>query len=201
MIPLGFDTVAIRAELARVLASAGFAQNQRLARFLRFVVERQLEGRGDEIKESVIGVEVFNRRPDFDPKQDSIVRTEAARLRSRLAEHYAGPGRGSILVIEVPKGSYSPVFRLVDAPRQLSRRRTPRRWATIGLVTAGVALLAAGAWMLRVRREPYSIAVLPLENLNQAPDTDYLANGLTDEIIRSAGLEPRDVNFRELVTV
>ena len=127
MIPLGFDTVAIRAELARVLASAGFAQNERLARFLRFVVQRQLEGRGDEIKESVIGVEVFNRRSDFDPKQDSIVRTEAARLRSRLAEHYAGPGRGSILVIEVPRGGYSPVFRFVDAPRQLSRRRTTRR--------------------------------------------------------------------------
>ena len=70
-----------------------------------------------------------------------------------------------------------------------------------GCLAASLVLLAAGAWMLRVRREPFSIAVLPLENLNQAPDTDYLANGLTDEIIRSAGLEPRDVNFRELVTV
>ena len=42
--------------------------------------------------------------------------------------------------------------------------------------------------MLRVRREPYSIAVLPLANLNQAPDTDYLANGLTDEIIHNLSL-------------
>src|ERR1700739_1752376 len=102
MIPVGFDPIAIRQELARVLASVGFAQNERLSRFLGFVVERELEGRGGEIKESVMGVEVFTRLPDFDPKQDSIVRTEAARLRSRLAEYYAGPGRSSVLVIEMP---------------------------------------------------------------------------------------------------
>ena len=70
MIPV--DPFAIRAEVGRVLASPGFARNERLSRFLRFVVERHLEGREDEIKESVIGVEVFNRRADFDPRLDSV---------------------------------------------------------------------------------------------------------------------------------
>ena len=81
---------AARRQLERVLASAGFSRNERLARFLRFVVEQHLEGRDGEIKESVIAVEVFGRRPDHDPKQDSIVRTEAARLRARLSEYYIG---------------------------------------------------------------------------------------------------------------
>jgi TolB-like protein/Flp pilus assembly protein TadD len=186
MIPV--DPLAIRAELARVLASPGFAHNERLSRFLRFVVERHLEGRENEIKESVIGVEVFNRRSDFDPRQDSVVRTEAARLRSRLGEYYAGPGRSSSLRIEVPKGGYTPIYSFVEPPGRSSRRPTRRRWATTGVAVAGLALLAAGAWMWRVRREPYSIAVLPLENLNQAPDTDYLANGLTDEIIHNLSI-------------
>src|SRR5258705_3301126 len=186
MIPA--DPLAIRAEVGRVLASPGFAHNERLSRFLRFVVERHLEGREDEIKESVIGVEVFNRRSDFDPRLDSVVRTEAARLRSRLGEYYSGPGRNSTLRIEVPKGGYTPVFSLLEPPGQSPRRSPRRRWAATGLMVAGVALLAAGAWMLRVQREPYSIAVLPLENLNHAPDTDYLANGLTDEIIHNLSI-------------
>jgi TolB-like protein len=182
------DPIAIRAELARVLASPGFAHNERLSRFLRFVVERHVEGRDDEIKESVIGVEVFNRRSDFDPRQDSVVRTEAARLRARLGEYYADPGRSVTLRIEIPKGGYTPVFNLVEPPGELPNRPTRRRSAATGLVAAALILVAGGAWMLGVRREPYSIAVLPLENLNQAPDTDYLADGLTDEIIHNLSI-------------
>jgi len=58
---------------------------------LRFVVERHLDGRDDALKESVIALEVFGNR-DYDPKQDSIVRTEVARLRARLAEYYLREG-------------------------------------------------------------------------------------------------------------
>jgi tetratricopeptide (TPR) repeat protein len=74
-------------QLTRVLASSGFSRNERMSRFLSFLVTRHLQGRGDEIKESVIAIEVFSRRPDYDPKLDSIVRTEAARLRARLIEY------------------------------------------------------------------------------------------------------------------
>ncbi len=84
------DANAARRQLDRVLASDGFSRNERLARFLRFVVEQHLEGRDGEIKESVIAIEVFGRSPDHDPRQDSIVRTEAARLRARLGEYRLG---------------------------------------------------------------------------------------------------------------
>ena len=75
-----FDRDAARRQLERVLGSAGFARNERLSGFLRFVVERHLEGRDGELKESVIAVEVLGRKTDYDPKLDSIVRTEAGRL-------------------------------------------------------------------------------------------------------------------------
>src|SRR5262249_11308008 len=91
---------AIRGELERVLSSATFARSERLSRFLRFVVERDLEGEHAEIKESLIGVKVFARKPGYDPKQDSIVRTEAGRLRARLIEYYAREGRGDSIIIE-----------------------------------------------------------------------------------------------------
>ena len=101
----------VRRELERVLASKGFARNERLSRFLRVVVERHVEGRDGDLKESVIGIEVFGRQPGFDPKQDSTVRSEAARLRGRLAEYYAGEGVGDDVIIELPKGGYTPAFR------------------------------------------------------------------------------------------
>src|ERR1051326_7736478 len=104
-------TEDVRRELDRVLASSGFARNERLSRFLRFTVERCLENRGSELKESVIAVEVFGRKPDFDSKRDPIVRTEAVRLRARLTEYYLNGGCTDPLIIEMPKGGYALVFR------------------------------------------------------------------------------------------
>src|SRR5437762_3978892 len=84
---------AARRELERILASPVFVRNERLSRFLRFVVERHLEGRDVELKESLIAIEVFGRVPGYNPKQDPIVRTEATRLRARLSEYYLGHGK------------------------------------------------------------------------------------------------------------
>ena len=57
----------VRAELAKIISSSGFARNDRLSGFLRFVVEQELSGRGDELKESIIGVELLGRRPEARP--------------------------------------------------------------------------------------------------------------------------------------
>src|SRR5215471_18298443 len=107
MAPCEFPFEAVRKELERILASPGFARNERLSRFLRMVVERHLEGLDGDLKESVIGIEVFGRQPGFDPKQDSTVRTEAGRLRARLAEYYAGDGVGGPVIVDLPKGGYT----------------------------------------------------------------------------------------------
>jgi TolB-like protein len=178
---------AVRKELERILASPGFARNERLSRFLRVIVERHLEGRDGELKESVIGIEVFGRQPGFDAKQDSTVRTEAGRLRARLAEYYAGDGIGDRVIIELPKGGYIPAFR----PLGLGETgKTRSWWPWLGGATAAVvvAVAATGWWWVQHKSAPVAIAVLPLTNLSQDPANDYFADGLTDEIIRDLSI-------------
>src|SRR5215831_8583925 len=125
------DSNLARRQLQRILASSGFAKNGRMGRFLRFVIERHIEGRDDEIKESVLAVEVFGRRPDHDPKRDPIVRTEASRLRARLGEYYANGGAGDPLIIELPKGGYVPVLRQAGAELRQAISNNLRRPTSI----------------------------------------------------------------------
>lgn len=188
------DVDAVRRQLHRVLVSDGFIRNERLARFLRFVVDQHLEGKDGEIKESVIAMEVFGRGADHDPKQNSIVRNEAARLRARLNEYYVGDGKNDTLVIELPKGGYAPAFRQTvkeQASPVLEMDLPPtgkRLWLWIAL--AGVTLSLGGLawWWFQRPGAPISIAVLPLTNLSQDPANEYLADGLTDEIIRNLSI-------------
>lgn len=132
-------------QLDRVLASPGFARNERLSRFLRFVVERHLEGRDAELKESLLAIGVFGRPPDYDPKQDPIVRKEAGRLRALLSEYYLSEGKNDSTVIELPKGGYVPVLRraVIAEPEGLTQARppAPRR---IWMVASLVALVVLG---------------------------------------------------------
>jgi TolB-like protein len=192
---------AVRSQLEKILAGEGFARNDRISSFLRFVVEQELSGSGNQLKESVIGVEVFGRRPDYDVRQDSIVRTEAGKLRTRLGKYYANGGAGDALIIDLPKGGYRPVFRNAEvtkeeaAPsparkRQWTRLQIPaarRAWVVIAVGLAiGLATLAS--WRFLHKSEPIPIAVLPLINLSQDPANDYFADGLTDEIIRNLSI-------------
>jgi serine/threonine-protein kinase len=112
---------AARLQLERVLASATFQQVDRLKRFLQFIVSEQLEGRGDELKEYVVGVQVFGKESSFDPRTDPIVRVQARRLRARLDRYYRAEGQHDDLIIELPKGGYSPHIRQREA------RPEPRR--------------------------------------------------------------------------
>jgi adenylate cyclase len=187
MQPENHNGQMVRAQLERVLSNRDFSRNDRLSRFLRFVVERHLEGRDSELKESLIAIEVFGRKPDYDPKEDAIVRTEAMRLRARLSKYYAGEGSGDPLIIELPKGGYTPVFRRRDAAEQ--RKISPRRvWLGVALAGLTVALAGVGWWWVRHNSEPIVVAVLPLENLSHDPANDYFADGITDEIIRNVSL-------------
>jgi TolB-like protein/Tfp pilus assembly protein PilF len=174
----------VRRELELVLTSPGFSRNERLSHFLRFLVERHLEGRNSELKESVIAVEVFGRAPGYDPKLDNIVRTEAMRLRARLDKYYATEGSRDSLIIELPKGAYKPVFR--DRPAVPPVRRSRSGWTSwvVGGLTAAALVVGATWWWTRPARLSVTVAVLPFENQDHNSATDYFADGLTDEIIR-----------------
>src|SRR5215472_12163635 len=130
---------AARRQLERVLASSGFARNERMSRFLRFLVERHLEDRDHELKESVLAVEVFGRRGDHNPRQDAIVRTEAGRLRARLSEYYLREGKDDEVVIELPKGGYVPRLAVAWAGKQEQKAPIARRWIAAGLAAVVLA--------------------------------------------------------------
>ncbi|HTS49747.1 MAG TPA: hypothetical protein VMH05_17475 [Bryobacteraceae bacterium] len=103
-------------ELETILASDTFVNSSRLSRFLRYVVEQTLDGRGERLKEYQIGVDVFERSRDYDQRTDPVVRVEARQLRFKLAEYYAGPGVNDELVISLPKGGYTARFEPRAAP-------------------------------------------------------------------------------------
>ena len=137
------------AELARILAWEGFAKAKRLSRFLEYVVTAAVEGQ--EVKESLIGVEVYGRDPSYDSKADSIVRVEAGRLRSKLREYYEGPGKDSELRIQIPKGAYEAAFERVAGP--VAEVDGPvdakaPQWMVWVLAVVGVMVVSAVVWGL-----------------------------------------------------
>jgi hypothetical protein len=101
---------AILACVERVIRSRGFRASKRNRRFLRRIVEMELEGKGGEITGYLIGSEVFRRGPSFDHVKDPIVRIEATKLRRDLEHFYLTAGRGERIVITIPKGGYRPQF-------------------------------------------------------------------------------------------
>ena len=116
-------------------------------------MEAYLENHSDRVKERTIGIEVFQRDPDYDTNQDSVVRTTAAEIRKKLAQYYLEPGRENEIRVLLPQGSYLPEFRLSplrprrfpgSPPRPGPVRRPPsRRRARQRLIgmALGLALL------------------------------------------------------------
>ena len=151
---------AIREHLSNLLSSSSFAQVDRLKRFLRYVVEEMVAGRGERVKEYSIGVEVFDREPSFDPRTDPIVRVQARRLRSRLSRYYEEEGRHEEIRIELPKGSYAPVFHRRS-------RATPKH---------NIATALAGR---------NTISVLPFADRSPNGELGYFCEGICEEIVNA----------------
>jgi TolB-like protein len=154
----------IREQLARILQSPIFALSIRLSRFLRFVVESALSDGASTLKEYVIGTEVYDRRPPYHPSQDSIVRTEARRLRSKLKEYYDSEGKAAPMFIYFRTGCYVPVFRL----RQSATAESLEKEVIEDESPAG------NLWL--------SIAVLPFTYLSGDPLATDCARGIAEEL-------------------
>src|SRR3954453_17010384 len=107
---------AIRAALERIVTSPQLESSPSLCRFLRYVVEETLAGRGAQIKEYSLRAEGFTRGDDFAPRIDPIVRVQARNLRARMVKYYEGPGAGEPIVIDLPKRTYVPVFTSREIP-------------------------------------------------------------------------------------
>ncbi len=167
--PSGIAESEIRAQLERIVASRGFAGSERLCRFIRWTVEQTLAHNSEPLKQYVIAREVFDRNVDFDPRTDSIVRTEAQRLRRRLAEYYEAEGAGDPVVISFAPGSYVPTFGLRENTPPVFDDVPDRRY----------------------------VAVLPFVNLSGETLQDYVCQGISEAIIdRLAGLPGLRVTAR-----
>ncbi len=146
-------------QLDRILASETFQQADRLKRFLTFIVREAVAGRGGELKEYVIGVQVFRKEDGFDPRTDPIVRVQARRLRAKLMRYYSEEGRSDPLTVELPKGGYAPVFHGREAPPPAQR-------------SVGAALVSRN-----------SIVVLPFLNHSGDSELDVFGKGVADEVV------------------
>ena len=150
---------AIRQQLERILSSATFQQVERLKRFISFIVTEAAAGRSDELKEYVVGVQVFGKEHSFDPRTDPIVRVQARRLRARLSRYYHDEGQHDELIIELPKGGYAPVFKRRDA------RPAPRPTLSAALASRN------------------TVAVFPFADHSEGGTLEYFCAGLTQELI------------------
>ena len=149
----GHSQADVEQALQRILVSRTFRRSPRHRGFLQHVVVAALTGRHDELKETVIGIEVFRRDiADYDPRRDPIVRVEAGRVREKLARYYADEGAGDAFEIRIPVGGYLP---------QLSRR------------TVDVPPVRALG----------SFAVLPFTCLSTDPDDALFCEALVDQLI------------------
>ena len=155
----------VRAELERLLQSALFLQSERLGRFLRFAIENALAGNTEGLKEYVIGTEVYDRKPPYHPSQDSIVRTEARRLRAKLKEYYESEGKNNPVFIYFRPGTYVPLFRRNETLAGLSSNGPSPESE---LLTKGVGV---------------AVAVLPFVDLSNQPLSSLCAQGVTEEVI------------------
>jgi len=110
----------VRSQLDKMLSSQTFRAAEGQKSFLKYAVGEVLAGRGSHIKEYLIGVEAFGRGDLFDPRLDPIVRTQARKLRARLAKYYETEGLNDLIRIEFPKGSYVPSFTRASSVSEAS---------------------------------------------------------------------------------
>jgi adenylate cyclase len=154
---------AVRLQVERILRNAEFRGSDKQRKFLSFVVEETLAGRASQLKAYTIAVAVYGRDKEFDPQVDPIVRVEAGRLRRALEHHYLTAGKNDPVRIEIPKGSYVPIFQMVE------------------ILPSGAQTFTFEEEDLALPTGP-SIAVMPLINLTGDNEQDYFTDGLTEEL-------------------
>jgi hypothetical protein len=121
----GISKVVIESALSKLISNENLRLSERNRKFIHFVVQEAVAGRGERIKAYSIGVDVFGRGEDFDPNVDPIVRIEATRLRSALEAYYSGPGANDDIKIIMRPGSYIPVFETLSGPQGCPRLVAP----------------------------------------------------------------------------
>ncbi|HEX6773938.1 MAG TPA: hypothetical protein VF126_18015 [Acidobacteriaceae bacterium] len=205
-------TATVREHLTQVIASPAFAGSKRAQDFLHLIVEHALAGRYDNLRERMIGAEMFGRPVDYDTANDAVVRVKATEVRKKLTQYYLGLAQPPPVRIEIPSGSYVPKFHwengqasgketadaaTIEAPPSTAVTPPERAGRLRGkwlAVAAALVLLGVLSYLgFRTSghaggiRNVHAIAILPLENLSGDPHQDYFADGMTDALITDLG--------------
>ena len=208
---------AVCSHLEEILTSQAFASSPRAQEFFKLIVNHALGGEIDQLRERMIGAEMFGRPISYDTGSDPVVRVKASEVRKKLAQFYSETGHSAAVKIELPSGAYVPHFQFagpvsdlpvpeasqpvpVDAsilppPLHAVARLRWRKWRLVVAACAAAVVVLAGivfglsAWRKKADSNTpiRAIAVLPFENLSGQPEQDYFADGMTDELIMELG--------------
>ncbi|MBB3527130.1 hypothetical protein [Rhizobium sp. BK456] len=197
----------VRVQLERILSSRDFGLPHLGRRFLQFIVEETLDGRGGYLKAFTIAQAVFGRDVYFDAQRDPCVRVQATRIRRELERYYLLAGPEDEVLITVPIGTYVPSFRIREvsdvqetAPAQ-KPQPTPRnaiyarnavvtlpwQWlmtaATIGVFVLAELLVWLDARNPATTTTKPSILVEPFEAVPSTPAVAAISEGLSYELV------------------
>jgi hypothetical protein len=118
------EKAAVQQQLEKLLATPLFNSSKRYPSFLKYVVTRSLAGQTDQLKERILGVEIFGRSADYDTNIDPIVRVTAAEIRKRIEQYYQDPKHSQEIRLYLPAGSYAPQYSWPGRPSGLSAGAT-----------------------------------------------------------------------------
>lgn len=163
---------AVQQQIERLLASPLFHASKRYPSFLRFVVARVLSGQTDQLKERILGVEIFDRPADYDTNTDPIVRVTAAEIRKRIEQYYQDPQHSQEIRLFLPAGSYAPQFSWPGHPTGFegTSPELPSKGSAVKVhpaPTIPIASRSIRAFVLD-RRFAFAVAVLALVTIAAA---------------------------------
>jgi hypothetical protein len=127
----------------RIVSSAAFQKSTRLRELLQHISERTIHGFAQELTEQQIGEALFHKPSGYSPLEDSSVRVHVRQLRLKLHQYFDEEGRSELLIVEIPKGSYLPVFRAATKPAV-----PPLELAPVPAVEPGVRLGVVLPWLI-----------------------------------------------------
>ncbi len=155
---------AIQQQFQRILASPDFDATRQQRALLHFVVSQTLAGNKHCIKGYTVATQVFGRDANFDQAIDPIVSIQANKLRRSLERYYLLSGKDDIIHIDIPKGSYVPVFtRKCQCGANSPSRRSLDRQAC-----------SEDTWP--------TVLIKSFHNLTNDPGKDYLGAGFATEL-------------------
>lgn len=178
----------LQQQIEKIAASPHLNGSTALCRLLRFLASEAVINPGVAVKEYRIATELFHRPMEFDPKLDSTVRVQTARLRSKLAEYYSGEGAADDVVVEMPKGSYLLTYHhKLAAADGLAHRDSPSLPVEIRRVAEPERLSAKWRWGIGVALASLVVALAFAAILYNRAEQEISA------MLRAEGVHPGDL--------